>query len=70
MEKMRGEQPEMSATPRSLTVTGCCRLRLATFQNTNCGSAYPARAYFRFALSKFVSSDQVTQASNSMSEMM
>ena len=24
MEKIRGEQPETSATPRSLTVTGCC----------------------------------------------
>ena len=38
MEKIRGVQPDTSATPCSFMVTGWLAWRLATFQNTTSGS--------------------------------
>ena len=38
ISKRRGVQPETSATPCSFMVTGCWRVREATFQKTTSGS--------------------------------
>ena len=61
MRKIRGVQPLTSATPCSLLVTGCCVLRLWTFQNTIRGSRYPQDANRVFAFSKTVASAFLTQ---------